>query len=269
MVDQSFLPIFPISLTFRIPNECEDEIDKKEKAIYYMSKKFTEYNSKYSSLEKICYALAWTTKRLKQYMLYYIDRAIDDYKPMKLNFSNDELMAISRIKEDNSKEKIWRMYFDGTANAMRHGINAILISPIKHYYPVTTRLNFNCTNNVIEYKAYVMGQHVALDKKIKMLKMFEDSTLVIYQLKDEWKTRYSKLILYHKYILKLCKQFKAIQFEHLPREENQITNALTTLAIMVQNGDTIKIQPIKLNIKDMPVHCAKLKRGKRCPLLIS
>ena len=37
-----------------------DEIRRKKQAIYYINKKFTNYESKYSSLERICYALAWT-----------------------------------------------------------------------------------------------------------------------------------------------------------------------------------------------------------------
>ena len=35
-----------------------DEIEKQEHVIYYLNKKFTEYESKYSSMEKMCYALA-------------------------------------------------------------------------------------------------------------------------------------------------------------------------------------------------------------------
>ena len=49
----------------------DDETGRKERAIYYLSKKFTDYESKYSSLEKMCYALGWTTQRLRQYMLYH------------------------------------------------------------------------------------------------------------------------------------------------------------------------------------------------------
>ena len=40
-----------------------DETVRKEQAIYYLSKKFTDYKSKYSSLEKMCCALAWTAQR--------------------------------------------------------------------------------------------------------------------------------------------------------------------------------------------------------------
>ena len=49
----------------------DDETGRKERAIYYLSKKFMDYESKYSSLEKMCYALGWTTQRLRQYMLYH------------------------------------------------------------------------------------------------------------------------------------------------------------------------------------------------------
>ena len=38
---------------------------RKEQAIYYLSKKFTDYESKYSSLEKMCCALAWAAQRLR------------------------------------------------------------------------------------------------------------------------------------------------------------------------------------------------------------
>ena len=42
-----------------------DETGCKEQAIYYLSKKFTDYESKYSSLEKMCCALAWAAQRLR------------------------------------------------------------------------------------------------------------------------------------------------------------------------------------------------------------
>ena len=37
-----------------------DDTWRKEHAIYYLRKKFTDYESRYSPLEKMCCALAWT-----------------------------------------------------------------------------------------------------------------------------------------------------------------------------------------------------------------
>ena len=45
--------------------EQHDETRRKEQAIYYLSKKFTDYESKYSSLEKMCCTLAWTAQRFR------------------------------------------------------------------------------------------------------------------------------------------------------------------------------------------------------------
>lgn len=47
----------------------QDETGKKEHVIYYLSKKFTNYESRCSLLEKTCCALAWVARHLRQYML--------------------------------------------------------------------------------------------------------------------------------------------------------------------------------------------------------
>ena len=46
-----------------------DETGRKEHAIYYLSKNFTDCETRYSLLEKTCCALAWAARRLRQYML--------------------------------------------------------------------------------------------------------------------------------------------------------------------------------------------------------
>ena len=56
--------------------------------------------------------------------------------------------------------------------------------------------------------------------------------MVIYQLKGEWETRDSKLVLYHKFITELIEQFEEVSFEHLPREKNYMADALAILAAM-------------------------------------
>ena len=68
-----------------------DETGRKEKAIYYLSKKFTDYESRYSPLEKMCCALAWTTQRLRQYMLYHTTWLIAKLDPIKFIFEKPSL----------------------------------------------------------------------------------------------------------------------------------------------------------------------------------
>jgi len=46
-----------------------EKTGKIEHAIYYLSKKLIDYEKRYSMLERTCCALAWTTHRLRPYML--------------------------------------------------------------------------------------------------------------------------------------------------------------------------------------------------------
>ena len=61
----------------------QDETGRKERVVYYLSKKFVEGESRYTMIEKLCCALAWATKRLRQYMLYHTTWLISKLDPLK------------------------------------------------------------------------------------------------------------------------------------------------------------------------------------------
>ena len=92
-----------------------------------------------------------------------------------------------------------------------------MVSPNGDYYPITSKLDFDCTNNMAEYEACIMGIRAAIERKIKTLEVYGDSALVIYQLKGEWETRDPKLIRYRRLVLELIKEFDNITFCYLPR----------------------------------------------------
>ena len=71
------------------------------------------------------------------------------------------------------------MYFDKASNALGHGVGTVLISPEGNHCPFKAKLSFDCTNNVAEYEACVMGLQAAIEKKIKKLTVYGDSALVI------------------------------------------------------------------------------------------
>jgi len=61
----------------------ESPVDKKERAIYYLSKKFTITELKYSDVEKTCAALVWVLHRLRQYTLHYQTLLVNENDPIK------------------------------------------------------------------------------------------------------------------------------------------------------------------------------------------
>jgi len=286
----------------------QDETGKKEHAIYYLSKKFTDCEQRYSALEKTCYALAWTTNRLRQYMLshttwliskmdpikyifekpaltgriarwqmllsefdilYVTQKAIkgsalaeflahqpiNDYQPMQPEFPDEDIMALFATEDDEDDERKWMLFFDGASNALGHGIGAVLISPEKQYIPMTARLCFECTNNIAEYEACVMGIRAAIEMKIERLNVYGDSTLVIHQVKGEWETRDHKLIPYKTYIKGLIEHFERIEFHHISRDDNQLADALSTLSSMFEVSQEEDLPLIKMQSYESSVYC--------------
>ncbi|XP_070032121.1 uncharacterized protein [Nicotiana tomentosiformis] len=63
-----------------------DETRRKEKAIYYLSKKFTPYEARYSLLEHTCCALTWITQKLRHYFCAYTIYLISRMDPLKYIF---------------------------------------------------------------------------------------------------------------------------------------------------------------------------------------
>ena len=120
------------------------------------------------------------------------DNAIEDYEPLKFDFLEDVLI----VEEDKEKNDWWIMYFDGAVNVSSNGAGAVIISPDQKQYPISIKLQFECTNNTVEYEACILGLEAALEMKIKKLDVYGDSMLIICQVKGEWQTKKEKLIPY-------------------------------------------------------------------------
>ncbi|XP_073219715.1 uncharacterized protein [Cicer arietinum] len=288
-----------------------DESGRKEHAIYYLSKKFTSCETRYSLLERTCCALAWAARRLRQYMLchttwlvskmdpikyifekpaltgriarwqmllseydlvyvtqksikgsalaeYLAHQPVEDYQSMQCEFPDEDIMNLVEEIESSDKEK-WRLVFDGASNALGHGIGAILISPENQFTPFTAKVCFYCTNNIAEYEACVMGIKAAIESNVKFLEVYGDSLLVIHQTKGDWETRDSKLIPYHTHIKELTEHFEKITFHHIPREENQLADALATLSSMFKITTNQDVPVIKIQQREKPAYCLSIE----------
>jgi len=82
-----------------------------------------------------------------------------------------------------------------------------------------TRLCFNYTNNVVEYEGYAMGVRAAIESKAKVLEVYGDLTLVI------------------------------------PREDNQLANALATLLLMFELNQEESLSLIKIKSHEQHAYC--------------
>ena len=89
----------------------------------------------------------------------------------------------------------WTLVFDGASHALGNGTGTVIISPKGYHMLFTTRIYFDCTNNMDKYEACLMGIKVAIDMKIKFLDIYWNSALVISQIKGERYMKHPNLIL--------------------------------------------------------------------------
>uniref|UniRef100_A0A2N9HHZ1 Integrase catalytic domain-containing protein n=1 Tax=Fagus sylvatica TaxID=28930 RepID=A0A2N9HHZ1_FAGSY len=229
----------------------QDETGKKEQAIYYLSKKFTEPETRYLLVEKTCCALAWASKKLRQYMLYYTTWLVSRMDPIKYIFEKPALTGkiarwqITRpeqlelmdsefpdedvmiVEEDNQGR--WKLYFDGAANAVGSGIGAVLVSPKGQQTPIAVKLGFDCTNNMTEYEACIVGLQAALEFGAYELEVFGDSLLIVSQTNGEWQGSGS--------------QAHPVSTIHQPANPK----------VQLVEGDDVR--PLRIETRDIPAYC--------------
>ena len=64
---------------------------RKERAIYYMSKRMLEYEYRYIMIECLCLALVWATRRLKHYVIEYFILLVSQLDPLRYLFDRPVL----------------------------------------------------------------------------------------------------------------------------------------------------------------------------------
>ena len=70
-----------------------DESGRRERAIYYLSKKFNDCEARYSMIEKVCLSLIWATQKLRHYMMAYPVLLLCRHDPMKYLFQKPALVG--------------------------------------------------------------------------------------------------------------------------------------------------------------------------------
>ncbi|XP_070002478.1 uncharacterized protein [Nicotiana sylvestris] len=176
------------------------------------------------------------------------------YEPLKTYFADDEVWF---IEEDITKAyDSWRMFFDGATKFNTIVIGVVLVSETGQHYPLSAKLRFPCTNNMAEYEACILGLNMAVDMNIHEPLVIGDSDLLVHQVQGEWVTYNSKILPYLHHIQELRKRFTKIEFQHVPRIQNEFADALATLSSMIQHPYKNYIDPILVRIHNQSAYYA-------------
>ncbi|XP_040945835.1 uncharacterized protein [Gossypium hirsutum] len=152
---------------------------------------------------------------------------MEEYESLRFNFPDEDLMCISEKEGKSSRDQPWKISFNGASKTLGHGIGAVLVSPEGDHYPIIARLNF--------------------------------FSLLIYQIRGDWEVRDSKLVKYYDLVAELVKEFKEVTFNSFPREENQLADALATLASMFKVNRGTEIMLLQMSIYEVFAHCFSIE----------
>uniref|UniRef100_A0A2N9GD13 RNA-directed DNA polymerase n=1 Tax=Fagus sylvatica TaxID=28930 RepID=A0A2N9GD13_FAGSY len=246
----------------------QDETGKKEQAIYYLSKKFTEPETRYLLVEKTCCALAWASKKLRQYMLYYTTWLVSRMDPIKYIFEKPALTGkIARwqvllsefdilfVARKAIKGQAIADYLADYPSEQLELMDSEFPDEDGQQTPIAVKLGFDCTNNMTEYEACIVGLQAALEFGAYELEVFGDSLLIVSQTNGEWQARDPKLIPYQRYISRLVPKFKYVTFTYTPRAHNHFADALATLASLIKLVEGDDVRPLRIETRDIPAYC--------------
>jgi hypothetical protein len=74
---------------------------------------------------------------------------------------------------------IWKKKFDGAASSEGTGARVVFVSPWQEAISLPYKLEFEATNNVVEYEALVLGLRAAKEMGIQEVVVFRDAELIV------------------------------------------------------------------------------------------
>ena len=106
----------------------------------------------------------------------------------------------------------------------------VLIDPKKNKHFLSCILEFECTNNTTEYEALVQGLRKAIELKVKNLKVYGDSEIVVKQIQNKIHCTSPHLKAYQNEVWDLLMNFYAFNIVSIFRLKNAAVDLLATSA---------------------------------------
>ena len=136
----------------------------------------------------------------------------------KFTPSYDDLVVV--------EDKKWIIYVDGSSTQHAGGIGVVLQSLEGDQLTYKVRLQYQATNNEVEYEALLKGLELAKSIEAESILILGDSQLVMGQINGTCEAKEERMKKHLEKVLQLVKKFKEANFVQIPREENIEADAL-------------------------------------------
>jgi hypothetical protein len=165
---------------------------KKQAPVYFVSEVLSLSKKNYTELEKVLYVVLMASTKLRHYFQAYhiivpssqplkdIMRNIEatgrigkwaaELNKFSIDYVHRSLIQSQALadfiadwtpgaqEEEASKDaEAWTVFCDGSWGTFRAGAAAVLVAPSKVRTCYAIKLDFSCTNNIVEYEALLLG----------------------------------------------------------------------------------------------------------------
>ena len=231
------------------------EEGKVQKPVYYTSKALRGAEERYPLMEKLAFTLITASRKLRHYFQAHVINVMMDHLLKK---AVNKLEAAGRliqwavelsefdvryqprhaIKAQALAEfiaeftpscgdmlgmeanKKWIIHVDGSSTLHAGGLGVVLRSPEGDKLKYKLRLQYQPTNNEVEYEALLKGLELAKSVEATSILVLGNSQLVMGQVNGTYEAKEGRLKKYLEKVLLLVKKFKEANFIQIPREEN-------------------------------------------------
>ena len=90
------------------------------------------------------------------------------------------------------------------------------------------RLEFECTNNIAEYEALILGLQILKKLGAKRIAIHGDSELIIKQIKGEYFAKHRRMRAYRNVVLDFLQSVIEYSLSVVPRGQNILAHGLAT-----------------------------------------
>jgi ribonuclease HI len=147
-------------------------------------------------------------------------------------FSNEDNTTLEQIDLENG---MWYMHFDGSCSNEGNRAGIILYSPVGKIHKFSYRLEFACTNNVIEFEALLIGIENAYNLGCGHLTVFGDFELVVNLVRRIYSPSNKLMKCYTQIVWSLISNLLSFNITHVKRELNTMANRLAIFEPLLLN----------------------------------
>ncbi len=87
------------------------------------------------------------------------------------------------------------------------------------------------TNNEAEYAALCLALETLAEEKPRAIHVYSDSEVVVYQMQGRFQVNSPDLRRWHRRACQLARRIPLVTYTHIPRERNQLADALANEAL--------------------------------------